>query len=94
MISIGFLPGMPFLPFFVIGMLIGSGGVWSIKIQEAEELKIQEWMKDSAEVNLDNRDGKFLFYLAVLQSNLAGLNFNSDAFRKSLFLFNQFPFYL
>ena len=42
MISIGLLPGMPFLPFFVIGMLIGSGGVWSIKIQEAEELKIQE----------------------------------------------------
>ncbi len=42
MISIGLLPGMPFLPFFVIGILIGSGGLWSIKLQEAEELKIQE----------------------------------------------------
>lgn len=42
MISIGLLPGMPFLPFFAIGSLIAAGGYWSIKIQEAEELKIQE----------------------------------------------------
>ncbi|MBC8198031.1 MAG: flagellar biosynthesis protein FlhA [Candidatus Marinimicrobia bacterium] len=42
MISIGLLPGMPFFPFFIIGSLVGGAGYWSIKLQEAEELKILE----------------------------------------------------
>ncbi len=42
MISIGLLPGMPFFPFFIIGSLVGGAGYWSIKLQDAEKLKILE----------------------------------------------------
>ena len=42
MISIGLLPGMPFFPFFVIGSIVGGGGYFAIKLQEAENLKILE----------------------------------------------------
>ena len=34
-----------------------------LSIYEFEELKVQEWLKDSAEQNLDNRDNKFSYML-------------------------------
>ena len=34
-----------------------------LSIYEFEELKVQEWLKDSAEQNLENRDNKFSFML-------------------------------
>ena len=42
-------------------------------------------MKDSAEVNLDNRDGKFLFYLAG--------ETDSISLKKSRYYFNLLSFY-
>ena len=34
-----------------------------LSIYEFEELKVQEWLKDSAEQNLENRDNKFSYML-------------------------------
>ena len=51
--SIGLLPGMPFIPFFTIGLIISAGAIWSIKIQEAEELKIQEAEEAEIEEQVD-----------------------------------------
>ena len=53
MMSIGLLPGMPFIPFFTIGLIISAGAFWSIKIQEAEELKIQEAEEAEIEEQVD-----------------------------------------
>ena len=82
--------------FLIISALISSiisiyfenkNSVYNKKLTsyEFEELKIQEWMKDSAEVNLDNRDGKFLFYLAG--------ETDSISLKKSRYYFNLLSFY-